>query len=189
MHSIRSSGRSGPATSRRANEADRKADSSSPRTHGRDAGTTGDRAETSPEPRDRAEPGAVVGMTVADPVAESRIEEYWDWITVALFLLLAVDLLTTLTAARLVGTGAESNPLMRWLLGRDILVVVGAHLVVVVAVTGFFRLLVRRLRRMSTPADRYFALLIEAWLGVLIAVGLGVFANNLAVIVLGGSLV
>ena len=121
-------------------------------------------------------------------IAESRIEEYWDWVAVALFLLLAVDLLTTLAAARLVGTGAESNPLMRWLLGRGVLVVIGAHLAVVVLVTGCFGLLVERLRRTPSPANKYFAFAIEAWLGVLVAVGLGVFANNLSVIVLGGSL-
>jgi hypothetical protein len=121
-------------------------------------------------------------------IAESRIEEYWDWIAVALFLLLAVDLLTTLAAARLVGTGAESNPLMRWLLGRGVIVVVGTHLAAVVLVTGCFRLLVGRLRRTPSPANRYFALAIEAWLGFLVAVGLAVFANNLAVIVLGRSL-
>jgi hypothetical protein len=127
-------------------------------------------------------------MAETQAVAESRIEEYWDWIAVALFLLLAVDLLTTLAAARVVGVGAESNPLMRWLLGRDIVVVIAAHLVVVVLVTGCFRLLIGHLRRTPAPADRYLALLIEAWLGVLVAVGLGVFANNLAVIVLGQSL-
>jgi hypothetical protein len=123
-----------------------------------------------------------------DGLAASRIEEFWDWIAVALFLLLAVDLLTTLAAARVVGVGAESNPLMRWLLGRDVLVVVAAHLLVVVVVTGFFRLLVDLLRRTSPPTDRRLALLVEAWLGVLVAVGLAVFANNLSVIVLGRSL-
>jgi hypothetical protein len=125
---------------------------------------------------------------VTTRIADSRVEEYWDWVAVALFLLLAVDLLTTLAAARLVGAGAESNPLMRWLLGRGILVVVGAHLAVVVLVTGCFRLLVGRLRRTPSPANRYFALAIEGWLGFLVAVGLGVFANNLSVIVLGRSL-
>ncbi len=127
-------------------------------------------------------------MAVSRRVTETRIEEYWDWIAVALFLLLAVDLLTTLGAARTVGAGAESNPLMRWLLGRTVLVVIGAHLAVVVIVTGFFRLLVGRLRRTPSPTEYYFALLIEGWLGVLVAVGLGVFANNLSVIVLGRSL-
>jgi hypothetical protein len=121
-------------------------------------------------------------------VTDARIEEYWDWIAVALFLLLAVDLLTTLAAARMVGSAAESNPLMRWLLGRDVLIVIGAHLIVVVMVTGFFGLLIDRLRRTEPPTDRYLAFLIEAWLGLLVAIGLAVFANNLAVIVLGRSL-
>jgi len=125
---------------------------------------------------------------VTRSITDARIEEYWDWIAVALFLLLAVDLLTTLVAARLVGAGAESNPLMRWLLGRSILVVIGAHLAVVVLVTGCFRLLIDRLERTPSPVNYYFALAIETWLGFLVAVGLGVFANNLAVIVLGGSL-
>jgi hypothetical protein len=125
---------------------------------------------------------------VTGAVDESRIEEYWDWIAVALFLLLAVDLLTTLAAARVVGVGAERNPLMRWLLGRTTLVVVGTHLAVTVIVTGFFRVLVEHLRRTAPPADRYFALTVEVWLGFLVAVGLGVFANNLSVIVLGESL-
>jgi hypothetical protein len=127
-------------------------------------------------------------VTRSRRVSESRIEEYWDWIAVALFLLLSVDLLTTLAAARVVGPGAESNPLMRWLLGRPVLVVTAAHLAVVVVVTACFRLLVRRLRRTPSPADHHLALLIEGWLGVLVAVGLAVFANNLAVIVLGRSL-
>ncbi|WP_338737540.1 DUF5658 family protein [Haloplanus salilacus] len=127
-------------------------------------------------------------MTDSRAVDEARIEEYWDWIAVALFLLLVVDLLTTLAAVRVVGLGSEGNPLMRWLLGRDVNVVVVVHLAAAVLVTGCFRLLTGRLRHTSPPADRYFALLIEAWLGVLVAVGLAVFANNLAVIVLGRSL-
>ncbi|MFB6195873.1 MAG: hypothetical protein ABEI80_06855 [Haloplanus sp.] len=127
-------------------------------------------------------------MPKRESISESRIEEYWDWVAVALFLLLSVDLLTTLAAARVVGVAAESNPVMRWLLHRTVLTMIVAHLFVTVTVTGFFRLLVGRLRRTQPPVDRYFALLIEAWLGILVAVGLLTFANNLAVIVLGDSL-
>lgn len=41
-----------------------------------------------------------------------------------------------------------------------------------------------------TPARvrPYYGLLIEAWLGLLVAAGLALFANNLSVIVLGESL-
>jgi hypothetical protein len=116
------------------------------------------------------------------------LHEYWDWVAVALFLLVGVDLLTTLAAARVVGPGSEANPLMRCLLGWSVLVVVALHLLVVVLATGFFRLLVDLLRRTDPPRDRVLARLVEAWIGVLVAVGLGVFANNLAVVVLGESL-
>jgi hypothetical protein len=38
------------------------------------------------------------------------------------------------------------------------------------------------------PYDRYVAVTVQAWLGLLIASGLFVFANNLTVIVYGRSL-
>jgi hypothetical protein len=41
----------------------------------------------------------------------ARIEEYWDWVAVALFLLVGVELLTTLAAARVVGLGVLANNL------------------------------------------------------------------------------
>lgn len=121
-------------------------------------------------------------------VDESRIGEYWDWVAVALFLLVSVDLLTTLAAAEVAGRAAERNPLMRWLLGRSLGVVVAVHLAVVVLVTLTFRAVVGRLRRTPAPQSRYFALLVELWLGLLVAAGLAVFANNLSVVVLGRSL-
>ncbi|MFC6988410.1 hypothetical protein ACFQJD_06265 [Haloplanus sp. GCM10025708] len=127
-------------------------------------------------------------MSRGRTVDESRIGEYWDWVTVALFLLVTVDLLTSLAAAEVVGRSAEGNPLMRWLLGRSLGVVVAVHLGVVVLVSVTFHVLMGRLRRTSAPQSRYFALLLELWLGSLVAVGLAVFANNLAVIVLGRSL-
>ncbi len=41
------------------------------------------------------------------------MEEYWDWVAVALFLLVTVDMLTTMFAAAALGPVAEANPLMR----------------------------------------------------------------------------
>jgi hypothetical protein len=38
------------------------------------------------------------------------------------------------------------------------------------------------------PVDRYYAVAIEAWLGVVLAAGFAVFANNLAVVLLEKSL-
>lgn len=120
---------------------------------------------------------------------DSRIAEYWSWVAVALFLLLTVDLLTTLGAYRLYGPAAEANPVMRWALRRSLGVLVVVHLgALVVAVTIFYGL-IRLVRETEPPAQRMVTLLVEGYLGVLVAVGLFLMANNLAVIVLGESLV
>ena len=120
---------------------------------------------------------------------EALIQEYWSWFAVALFLLLAVDLLTTAGAASEYGLAAESNPAMRRLPGRGLATVIGVHLTVVALGAFGFAGIVRLLRRGRAPYDRYLAYCIEVWLGLLVVAGLTVFANNLSVIVLGESLV
>ncbi|MFC6786023.1 hypothetical protein ACFQFH_08995 [Halobaculum halobium] len=126
------------------------------------------------------EPG---GAAVAE-----RVEEYWEWAAVALFLLVSVDLLTTMYAAAVVGPGAEANPLMRWALGQPLPVLVGVNLVAVALATVVFRGLMETYRMTPAGVRPYYGLLIEAWLGLLVAAGLALFANNLSVIVLGESL-
>lgn len=136
-------------------------------------------------------------MSESDPPRSSRssasqdrrIQEYWSWIAVSLFLLVTVDLLTSLYAAAVVGVGAESNPLMAWLLGQSLPLLVGVHVGAVVVVAVCFGGLMRMLRRTPDPYERVFAFGIELWLGALLAVGLFVFANNLSVVVYGASLV
>ena len=125
---------------------------------------------------------------MAPAVTESRIEEYWSWVAVALFLLVTVDLLTTLAAARAVGPGAEANPLVRWALDRSLSLLVAVNVAVVVLAAAFFWALMAMLRRTPAPYHRHFALVIELWLGALLAAGLFVFANNLVVVVFGASL-
>ncbi|WP_435125162.1 hypothetical protein [Halobaculum sp. D14] len=120
-------------------------------------------------------------------VAE-RIEEYWGWATVALFLLITVDMLTTMYAAAVVGADAESNPVTAWLLAQPVWLLVGVNLAAVVLAAVVFHGLMETYRVTPPRVRPYFALLIEAWLGGLVAAGLVVFANNLSVIVLGESL-
>jgi len=117
-----------------------------------------------------------------------RARGYWSWVAVALFLLLAVDLLTSLFAAAVYGTGAESNPVVAWLLGRPLWIVVLANLAVGVLAVGFFWALLALVERTAPPLRRPFALLVELYVGLLVAAGLAVLANNLAVVVLGRSL-
>lgn len=121
-------------------------------------------------------------------VATSRVHEYWSWIAVVLFLLITVDMLTTIFAAAVRGPAAEANPLVRWTLRRGIVVLVAVNLATVVLAVGFFYVLLEMLRRTPPAYERAFALLIEVWLGLLLFAGLAVFANNLSVIVLGNSL-
>ncbi|MFB6127502.1 MAG: DUF5658 family protein [Halolamina sp.] len=116
------------------------------------------------------------------------MSEYWEWVAVALFLLVTLDLLTTLYAAAEVGRGAESNPLMRWLIGRSLATLIGVNVAAATVVCGLFRGLMAAYRATPAPYRRYFGYLIELWLGLLVAAGLVVFANNTAVIVLGESI-
>lgn len=121
------------------------------------------------------------------PIA-TRIEEYWDWFAVALFVLITVDMLTTMFAGRVVGHQAEANPLIRWALGQGVLTLTVINLVAaVVAVTVFYNL-IQILKRTAPPYDRFLEVSIEVWLALLISTGLFVFANNLMVIVHGRSL-
>ncbi len=117
-----------------------------------------------------------------------RVSEYWSWFAVALFLLLTVDILTSIGAATRTDLEAEANPFMRWLFTQDIALIVAVHLaVLVVAVGGFWALMYFR-NRTPEPIDRYFDVVIEAWIGLLVALGLFIFANNMAVIVFKTSL-
>jgi hypothetical protein len=118
-----------------------------------------------------------------------RFEEYWDWFAVALFVLITVDMITTMYAATYVGPAAEANPLMRWALGQGLLTVAVVNIAATVLAVGGFYLLLQLLQSATPPYDRYVSLGVEAWLGLLIAAGLFVFANNLFVIFHGRSLV
>ncbi|MFB6219308.1 MAG: hypothetical protein ABEH77_09100 [Halobacteriaceae archaeon] len=120
--------------------------------------------------------------------APLSIEEYWDWVAVALFLLVTLDMLTTIFASVEYGPIAEVNPLVRWALGHGVGALAALNLVSVLAAVVLFRLLIGRLSRAPAPADRYLSRLVEVWLGLLVAAGLAVFANNLSVVVLGESL-
>ncbi len=120
---------------------------------------------------------------------ESRTEEYWDWFAIALFILITVDMITTMFAAWQVGLAAEANPLMRWAQSQGLLTVMAFNLAATVLAVGAFYLLIEQLKATEPPLDRYLSMGLEAWLGLLISGGLFVFANNLSVIFHGRTLV
>lgn len=120
--------------------------------------------------------------------SEELIPRYWDWVAGVLFLLITVDVLTTVLAAAATGVAAEANPLVRWALGRGIGTYIAVNIAATVLVVGFFYALVELLRATAPPYRRPFALAVEVFIGLLLFAGLAVFANNVSVIVLGESL-
>jgi hypothetical protein len=117
-----------------------------------------------------------------------RVEEYWDWFTVALFLLLSVDLLTTFALISQHGLGGETNPIMVWLFSQGLLAVAGAHVVVAIVSTLLFSALVRMVQVTQPPYATPIEYLFELWLGLLLVAGIAIFSNNFAAIVHGQSL-
>jgi len=123
------------------------------------------------------------------PLARRQIDVYWRWFAISLFLLLPVDLLTTYGAAAQYGLAYEVNPLMRWLLPRGIIAITVVHIgLVAVSAVGFWGILVA-IKRTPPPLRRPLVRGLEAWLALLIVAGVLVVMNNLAVIVVGESLV
>jgi len=118
-----------------------------------------------------------------------RVEEYWSWVAVALFLLLTVDLLTTILAAGAVGATAEANPIVRWALSRGTPILIGVNLFALGLLVLLFYGLIRLARDAPEPYDEVVAVSFEVWIGLLVAAGLLIFANNLLVIVLHRDLV
>lgn len=113
----------------------------------------------------------------------------WDWFAVALFVLITVDMITTMYAALYAGPAAEANPLMRWAIGQGMVTLTTVNLVATVLAVGIVYVLLESLKTVEPPYDRYIGVGVEAWLGLLISAGLFVFANNLFVIFHGQSLI
>lgn len=132
-------------------------------------------------------PDRPLDSLLTDASSDSRRDEYWDWVAVSLFLLVTVDLLTSMYAAEAVGLSHESNPVMAYLLSQSLVFVVVAHVaVVLVAAVMFYGLYAVAQRGSGREGTAWLCL--EAYLGLLVVTGLFVFANNLSVIVLGDSL-
>ncbi|MFW5905778.1 MAG: hypothetical protein ACOCUO_02935 [archaeon] len=111
-----------------------------------------------------------------------RPDEYWSWAGVALFLLLTVDLLTTLVASHVVGIHAEANPIVRWALERGVEWLVVVNLGALVLLVVLFYGLIRLTLETPEPYDTVVATSFEVWIGLLVGSGLVIFANNLLVV-------
>lgn len=119
---------------------------------------------------------------------EARFEGWWRWFALVLFVLLTLDMLTTMVIVVQLGVDVESNPFMRYLYGEGALVVLLVNLVALIVAAVSFRGVVDLSRRISPPYDRLFKITVEVWLALMLVLGLFVFANNLSVILRGESL-
>lgn len=145
---------------------------------------------------DRRTTRARVGDFLADVVSPSdqrplvrRVESYWRWFAVVLFVVVTFDMLSTLYAVEAVGSAGEANPIVRTAIDHGLLTYTALNLAAVVLAIGCFSALVWAIRSSAPPYDRYVEMGLKAWLGLLLAAGLFVFANNLAVILGGSSLI
>lgn len=92
---------------------------------------------------------------------DDRFEEYWTWIAGVLFLVITLDLFTTLYAAALYGVAAESNPVVAFLLERGLVELVLANLGATVLVVVLFDHILSLIRETVPPFDRLLAVLLE----------------------------
>lgn len=117
------------------------------------------------------------------PNQVGRRRRWWGAFAVALFLLVPVDLLTTLASVAVYGAGVEANPLMRALIEHGLIAVTVVNLLVVVAAVVAFALAVDGIESAAPDRQRRLARGLDVWLGVLVVGGVALVANNVAVLV------
>lgn len=120
----------------------------------------------------------------AQPSLTRRIETYWRWFAVILFVSITLDMLSTMYAFAAIGAGGEANPLIRWALHLGVAEFAAVNLVVGVAAALVFHVLVSGLRRSADRYTRYVEWGIQVWLGVLLGGGLSVVLVNAIVLYL-----
>lgn len=119
-------------------------------------------------------------MTATAEGLDAKVRQWWYLFAVALFLLVPLDLFTTLLVVTKYGTVVEANPLMRWLLEQGLVAVLVVNLAVVAIVVALFQAAVDRLRRTPPAHHRTVTLAFNVWVGVLLVAGSVLVANNLA---------
>lgn len=113
---------------------------------------------------------------------ERRVRRWWIGFTIALFLLLPLDLLTTFVSVSRHGLGVEANPVMWWLLNHGILVVTVAHLAVIVAAVVGFDRAIGAIRRSPAATRGQLSAGVDAWVAFVVAGGVVLVVNNLLAI-------
>lgn len=114
---------------------------------------------------------------------DRHVDRWWVLFAVALFLLVPLDLLTTLVAISKYGTGVEANPFMRLLLDHGLLAVTAVNLVVVLVGVSLFHVAMGSIQRAPISSHRALINVVNTWVAVLLIGGIVLVANNVLVIV------
>lgn len=107
---------------------------------------------------------------------------WWAGFATALFLLVPLDLFTTLLSVARYGTGVEANPVVRFLLHQGLVELTLANLVVVCVAVYLFDLAVEAIRRAPATDGRLLERGVDAWVGSMLVGGVVLVANNVAVL-------
>lgn len=114
---------------------------------------------------------------------DEQVDRWWFWFAIALFLLIPLDLFTTLIAVGRYGTVVEANPLMRWLLRQGLVAVTVVNLAVVGFAVYLFHAAIDRVQRVPPPYRSLVDHAVRAWIGFLILAGIVLVTNNLLVLI------
>lgn len=114
---------------------------------------------------------------------ERNVCRWWVSFGVALFLLVPLDLLTTLLAVARYGVGIEINPVVRWLFTHGLVAVAAANLTVVGITVYLFHVALEGVRTAPPSSHRLLSRVVHVWVGTLLVTGTVVVANNLRVLV------
>lgn len=113
---------------------------------------------------------------------DDQVVRWWRWFAVALFLLIPLDLFTTLLAVARYGTGVEANPVMRVVLQQGLVVTTVVNLLVLGVAIALFHAAVDSVRRVPLAQRGHFVTLINGWIGLLILSGSALVLNNVTAI-------
>lgn len=119
---------------------------------------------------------------------DTRLAENWEWFAGCLFIHIPLDMLSTFVALTS-GMGTEINPLIHWGLQEGLFTVAGIYLVAGVSTVPLFTGVIQSVRSCPPRIQWKYELLVETWLGGLLALGLGVFANNLLIALFDRALI
>lgn len=113
---------------------------------------------------------------------DRRLEHYWSWTAVTLFLLVPVDLITTSVVVSRYGVDVIANPFVTWLFGQGPVTFVAVPLAGAMLATGLVHGVLETLRHAPRPLQERLALLFEVWIGLMVSLGLLLLVNDLAAI-------